>query len=76
MIDLLTPVKQMVATMTYECRHRMRIILRRSVLQLQPRTNVSTNGMTRQYVPKGRYFITLKNEEVQLIQDKLNHRPR
>jgi transposase, IS30 family len=39
-------------------------------------TNENTNGLIRQYVPKNRGLNTVTNEEVQMIQDRLNHRPR
>ena len=39
-------------------------------------TNENTNGLIRQYVPKDRKFDTVTDEEVQMIQDRLNHRPR
>lgn len=39
-------------------------------------TNENTNGLVRQYLPKGSDFATLTDHEVQLIADKLNHRPR
>jgi transposase, IS30 family len=32
--------------------------------------------LIRQYVPKGRHLATLTHKEVQMIQDKLNNRPR
>lgn len=36
----------------------------------------NTNGLIRQYLPKGTDFQTLTHEEVQDIMDKLNNRPR
>ena len=38
--------------------------------------NENTNGLIRQYLPKGTDFQTLTHEEVQDIMDKLNNRPR
>lgn len=88
MIELLTPVKQMVATMTYD--NGKEFAMHESVnaaiecesffadpyCSWQRGTNENTNGLIRQYAPKGRHFSTLTHEEVQLIQDRLNHRPR
>lgn len=34
------------------------------------------NGLVRQYIPKGKEFIDIQNEELKLIQQKLNTRPR
>lgn len=88
MIGLLTPVKQRVATMTYD--NGKEFAMHESVntaigcesffadpyCSWQRGTNENTNGLIRQYAPKGRDFGTLTDEEVQLIQDRLNHRPR
>lgn len=38
--------------------------------------NEHTNGLVRQYLPKGCDFTTLTKEQVQLVEDKLNSRPR
>jgi IS30 family transposase len=38
--------------------------------------NEHTNGLIRQYLPKGTDFTKIKNKEIQLIQDRLNNRPR
>lgn len=38
--------------------------------------NENTNGLIRQYIPKKTDFSTITNEEIQMIQDKLNNRPR
>ena len=34
------------------------------------------NGLIRQYIPKKSSFEDLKNEDILLIQNKLNNRPR
>jgi transposase, IS30 family len=34
------------------------------------------NGLVRQYIPKGTDFTNIQNEELKVIQDKLNNRPR
>jgi transposase, IS30 family len=39
-------------------------------------TNENYNGLLRQYVPKGRAIQTITDEELKLVQDKLNNRPR
>ena len=38
--------------------------------------NENTNGLIRQYLPKGKSFDDLSDQEVQDIMDKLNNRPR
>jgi len=38
--------------------------------------NENTNGLLRQYFPKGSDFNKLTNEEIQIAVDKLNNRPR
>lgn len=38
--------------------------------------NENTNGLIRQYLPKGTDFQSLTQQEVQTIMDKLNNRPR
>lgn len=38
--------------------------------------NENTNGLIRQYFPKHRSFTTITSEEVQLVMNKLNNRPR
>jgi IS30 family transposase len=39
-------------------------------------TNENTNGLIRQYFSKNRNFSTITEEEVNLVMDKLNNRPR
>ena len=38
--------------------------------------NENTNGLIRQYLPKGTDFRTLTLEKVRSIMDRLNNRPR
>ena len=38
--------------------------------------NENTNGLIRQYFPKSRDFLTITDEEIQTVMDKLNNRPR
>lgn len=39
-------------------------------------TNENTNGLLRQYYPKGTDFNAISDEEIQKIEDRLNNRPR
>jgi IS30 family transposase len=39
-------------------------------------TNENTNGLIRQYFPKGTDFTTVTKKELQRVQDRLNDRPR
>lgn len=39
-------------------------------------TNENTNGLIRQYFPKGSSFTEITEEEVQRVQDELNNRPK
>jgi IS30 family transposase len=39
-------------------------------------TNENTNGLIRQYFPKGTDFKTVSKKQIQLVQDQLNDRPR
>lgn len=39
-------------------------------------SNENTNGLIRQYIPKKRRLFTVNDEEVTMIQNRLNHRPR
>ncbi len=39
-------------------------------------TNENTNGLVRQYLPKGTDFSTVTHKQIQRIEDKLNNRPR
>jgi len=88
MIELLNPVKQKVATITSDNGKEFAMheqvssalncdsFFADAYCSWQRGTNENTNGLIRQYVPKSRHFSTLTDEEVQLIQDRLNHRPR
>jgi len=38
--------------------------------------NEYTNGLIRQYIPKGSSFANLTTADIQEIEDKINHRPR
>ena len=39
-------------------------------------TNEHTNGLIRQYLPKKTDFTQISKEDVIIIQERLNHRPR
>jgi IS30 family transposase len=39
-------------------------------------TNENTNGLIRRYLPKGTNFNNIDTKQLQIIQDKLNNRPR
>jgi IS30 family transposase len=39
-------------------------------------TNENTNGLIRQYIPKGTNFMELTNDDIEFIENRLNHRPR
>jgi transposase, IS30 family len=39
-------------------------------------TNENTNGLIRQYFPKGRDFNTVTDEEIVFVMNRLNDRPR
>ena len=39
-------------------------------------TNENTNGLIREYFPKGTSFTDVTDAQVQAVQDRLNRRPR
>ena len=39
-------------------------------------TNENTNGLIRQYIPKGTNFKKLSFEDIRFIENRLNFRPR
>jgi len=39
-------------------------------------TNENTNGLIRQYLPKGEVYGKITESDIKLIENKLNHRPR
>ena len=39
-------------------------------------TNENTNGLIRWYFPKGTDFETISDEEIQMVENILNNRPR
>ena len=38
--------------------------------------NENTNGLIRQYIPKGKDFSEVTNKQIKWIENKLNNRPR
>ena len=88
MIELLAPYKTVLTTMTCDngkefAKHEQvdatlgcQTFFARPYASWQRGTSENTNGLIRQYAPKDRKFETLTDEEVQMIQDRLNHRPR
>jgi hypothetical protein len=53
-----------------------RCLLLRSARGLAARANENTNGLLRQYVPKGFDFSTVTEAELDAVADELNERPR
>jgi IS30 family transposase len=39
-------------------------------------TNENTNGLIRQYFPKKRSFVTITQQDIEFVMDRLNNRPR
>lgn len=88
MIELLMPLKHMVSTITSDngCEFAMHEAVdaalgctsyfARPYASWQRGTNENTNGLVRQYVPKARAFNTVSHPEIEMIQNRLNHRPR
>jgi len=46
------------------------------VLPRERGTNENTNGLIRQYFPKGTDFTQVSNEDIKEVQRKLNDQPR
>jgi IS30 family transposase len=40
------------------------------------RNNANLNGLLRQYIPKKRAISTISGDEIRMIQNRLNNRPR
>lgn len=88
MIELLEPFKHMVSSITCDngtefARHEAvdtalgcTTYFADPYCSWQRGTNENTNGLIRQYIPKSRCFDNVTDDEVQMIQNKLNHRPR
>lgn len=84
----LAPVKDKVLTITsdngFEFRRHERIALELDAdfffadpyASWQRATVENTNGLVRQYIPKKSDFGSLSNDDLQLVADRLNNRPR
>lgn len=55
---------------------KMRVFFADPYSPWQRGTNENTNGLLRQYFPKGTDFRTVTKKEIQHVQDRLNDRPR
>lgn len=87
-IELLSPLQHWVHTITadngkeFAAHERIAQAIKADVYFAHPYsswergTNENTNGLIRQYFPKGSSFIEITEEEVQRVQDELNNRPR
>ena len=88
MIAALTPLKRCVQTITMdngtEFAGHERLVkelkadtyFARPYCSWQRGTNEQTNGLVRQYIPKGTDFRTLTSKQIKAIQELLNYRPR
>jgi len=88
MINLLAPVKLQVKTITSDngkefADHKKvkgrlysRFYFADAYASWQRGTNENTNGLIREYLPKGCDFRQVSDDEVQAIEDRLNDRPR
>lgn len=87
-IEVLTPLKERVLTVTFDngkefAEHEaMAEALEAQVFFAHPYAswergiNENTNGLIRQYFPKGTDLRGITQEQVQFVMDKLNNRPR
>jgi IS30 family transposase len=86
--DLLTPMKQVSHTVTFDngkefaAHEKIANSLNVDVYFAHPYSswergaNENTNGLIRQYIPKGSSFENIPNERIKFIEDRLNSRPR
>ena len=86
--ELATLPEQMKLTLTYDrgsemARHKlftektnMKVYFADPHSPWQRGTNENTNGLIRQYFPKGCSFRNVTVEEIKFVQDELNNRPR
>jgi len=87
-IEVLTPLKERVLTVTFDngkefAEHEaMAEALEAQVFFAHPYAswergiNENTNGLIRQYFPKGTDLRTITQEQAQFVMDRLNNRPR
>jgi IS30 family transposase len=88
LIQLLRPCQHKVLTITmdngkeFACHDRVAKDLQADVYFAHPYhawergLNENTNGLIRQYFPKGIDFTKIKTQSVQFVMDRLNNRPR
>lgn len=87
-IELLAPYKAKVRTLTFDngkefAQHeRIDAALQSTTYFADPYSswqrgsNENFNGLLRQYIPKNRPLSTVTDEELKMIQDRVNYRPR
>ena len=87
-IDTLQPYKDMIHTITADngkefARHKeiakeldVQFFFARPYHSWERGANENTNGLARQYIPKGTDFEDLTDEYIAEVEWKLNHRPR
>ena len=87
-VDLISPIKDVTHTMTFDngkefAGHKdIATALGIDVYFAHPYSswerglNENTNGLIRQYIPKGSSFDDISEEKIIWIQDRLNNRPR
>jgi len=84
LIEMITPIKGITHTITSdngkEFSYHKEVLkhwIRNSILLIHiTGLNEHTNGLIRQYLPKKNEFINVSKEEITMIQNRLNHRPR
>jgi len=86
--DLLTPMRQISHTVTldngkeFSAHEKIAKSLSIDIYFAHPYSswergaNENTNGLIRQYIPKGSSFENIPNERIEFIEDRLNNRPR
>jgi len=87
-IELLSPVSQWVHTITadngkeFAEHEKLSEAIKADIYFAHPYaswergTNENTNGLIRQYFPKGTRFEEITDEQIRIVQEKLNRRPR
>jgi len=81
-IDALDALQSCVKTVTYDNGSEFAEHLGSTAYFAEPHspwqrgTNENSNGLIRQYIRKGSSMNDLTDEQIQVIEDKLNHRPR
>jgi IS30 family transposase len=87
-VELLTPLAAKVHTITVDngkefCEHELiatglqaRIYFAHPYASWERGLNENTNGLVRQYFPKKYEFARITDQDLQLVEDRLNNRPR